>query len=131
MGKQKVVIMKVGSDSDPNKVAGAIAGFIRENGTTMIRTIGAGALNAAIKAIAIATVFLKEGGIELCARPSFTDLDVEGQERTGILLILEHRVEDPAHPIPSVEFVEKVEQTTPARHGQPFFRRKGDKTATA
>lgn len=129
--KKQVAIMKVGTGSDPNKVAGAIAGCIRENGAAMIRTIGAGALNQAIKAIAVATVFLKEGGIQLCVRPIFTDLSVGGRERTAISLVLEHRVEDPAHPIPVVEFVEKLEQATATRGGQPFFRRKGDKTATA
>lgn len=105
---KKVTILKVGSTSDPNKVAGAIAGSIREDGTAMVRTIGAGALNQAIKAIAIATVFLKDGGIKLCVRPIFTDLSVGGRERTGISLVLEHRIEDPQHPLPVVEFVEKV-----------------------
>ena len=48
-GATLVGTLKVGSDSNPNKVAGALAGTIREQGTAEIQTIGAGALNQAFK----------------------------------------------------------------------------------
>ena len=81
-------ILKVGSQSDPNKVAGALAGTIRENGKAEIQTIGAGALNQAIKSIAIARGFLAPGGVDLVCFPAFVDIDVEGNERTAIRLFV-------------------------------------------
>ena len=79
-------ILKVGSQSDPNKVAGALAGTIRESGKAEMQTIGAGALNQAIKSIAIARGFLVPGGVDLVCYPAFIDIDVEGNERTAIRL---------------------------------------------
>jgi stage V sporulation protein S len=81
-------ILKVGSQSDPNKVAGALAGTIRENGKAELQTIGAGALNQAVKSIAIARGFLAPGGVDLVCYPAFVDIDVEGNERTAIRLFV-------------------------------------------
>jgi len=84
-------VLRVSAKSNPNSVAGALAGVIRENGTAEVQTIGAGALNQAIKALAIARGFLAPSGIDLVCRPSFTDLNVEGAERTAIKLTVEQR----------------------------------------
>ena len=46
--------LKVSSKSNPSSVAGALANVFREKGAVEIQAIGAGALNQAIKAIAIA-----------------------------------------------------------------------------
>lgn len=81
--------LKVGTQSDPNKVAGSIAGTIREQGKAVVQTIGAGALNQAIKAIAIARGFLVPAGIDLVCYPTFVDVDIDGSERTAIRLFLE------------------------------------------
>ncbi len=83
-----VAILKVGSGSNPNKVAGALAGTIREDGTAEMQTIGAGALNQAIKAIAIARGFLAPSGIDLVCFPAFVDVSVDGNERTAIKLFV-------------------------------------------
>ena len=83
--------LKVSSKSNPNSVAGALAGVIRESGSAEIQVIGAGALNQSIKAIAIARGFLAPSGIELICIPSFADVDVNGEERTAIKLIIEPR----------------------------------------
>jgi len=80
-------LLKVKSTADPNKVAGALAGVIREHGKAEMQTIGAGALNQAIKAMAIARGFLAPSGIDLVAYPQFVDLDIDGAERTGKLFI--------------------------------------------
>lgn len=80
-------MLKVKSTADPNKVAGALAGVIREHGKAEMQTIGAGALNQAIKAMAIARGFLAPSGIDLVAYPQFVDLDIDGAERTGKLFI--------------------------------------------
>ena len=79
-------ILRVGSGSDPNKVAGALAGTIREHEQAEIQTVGAGALNQAIKAIAISRGFLAPSGIELVCWPSFVDIEINGNERTAIRL---------------------------------------------
>ena len=84
-------ILKVSAKSNPNSVAGALAGVLREKGGAEIQAIGAGALNQAIKSIAIARGFVAPGGIDLVCVPAFTDIDIEGEERTAIKLIVEPR----------------------------------------
>lgn len=84
-------LLKVSSKSNPNSVAGAIAGVIREKGVAEIQSIGAGALNQAIKAVAIARGFLAPLGIELVCIPAFSEINVDGEDRTAIRLIVEPR----------------------------------------
>ncbi len=84
-------LLKVSSKSNPNKVAGALAGTIREQGKAELQTIGAGALNQAIKAVAIARGFVAPGGINLICIPAFIDIEIDGEERTAIKLIIEPR----------------------------------------
>jgi len=81
-------LLRVGSQSDANKVAGALAGTIREQGHAEMQTIGAGALNQAIKSIAIARGFLAPAGIDLVCYPAFVDVEVDGHERTAIRLFV-------------------------------------------
>jgi stage V sporulation protein S len=90
-GEAFVSTLKVGSQSDPNKVAGALAGTIREQGKAEMQTIGAGALNQAVKSIAIARGFLAPAGIDLVCYPAFVDVDIDGSERTAIRLFIEPR----------------------------------------
>ena len=84
-------VLKVSSKSNPNSVAGALAGVIRENGCAEIQAIGAGALNQAIKAIAVARGFVAPSGIDLVCVPSFTDVNIDGEERTAIKLVVNPR----------------------------------------
>lgn len=81
-------ILKVSSKSSPNSVAGAIAGVVREQGHTEIQVVGAGALNQAIKAIAIARGFVAPSGIDLVLVPAFQDISIDQQEKTAIKLIV-------------------------------------------
>ena len=82
-------VLRVSSKSDPNAVAGALAGTIREQGKAEMQTIGAGALNQAVKSIAIARGFLAPSGIDLICRPAFVDVEIDGNERTAIKLFVE------------------------------------------
>ncbi|UCZ51653.1 stage V sporulation protein S [Bacillus shivajii] len=84
-------VLKVSAKSNPNSVAGALAGVIRERGAAEIQAIGAGALNQSIKAIAIARGFVAPSGIDLVCIPAFTDIQIDGDERTAIKLIVEPR----------------------------------------
>ncbi len=81
--------LKVSSKSNPNSVAGALANVFREKGTVEIQAIGAGALNQAIKAVIICRGFVAPSGKNLICIPAFTDIAIEGEERTAIKLIIE------------------------------------------
>ena len=82
-------ILKVSSKSNPNSVAGALANVFREKGSVEIQAIGAGALNQAIKAIAIARGFVAPSGKNLVVVPAFSDILIDGAEKTAIKLIVE------------------------------------------
>lgn len=86
-----VEVLRVSSKSSPNSVAGALAGVLRENGSAELQVIGAGALNQAIKAIAIARGFVAPTGVDLVCVPAFADIKIDGEERTGIKLLIQPR----------------------------------------
>lgn len=81
--------LKVSSKSDSNRVAGALANVLRENEEVELQAIGAGALNQAIKGIAIARGFVAPSGKNLVCIPAFSDIVIDGEERTAIKLIVE------------------------------------------
>ncbi len=81
-------LLKVSAKSNPNSVAGALAGVIRERGNAEMQAIGAGALNQAIKAVAIARGFVAPGGINLVCIPAFVDVLIDGEERTAIKIMV-------------------------------------------
>jgi len=84
-------ILKVSANSSPNSVAGALAGVIREKGEAELQAIGAGAINQGVKAVAIARGFVAPSGIDLICIPAFTDVEIDGEERTAIKLIVKPR----------------------------------------
>lgn len=84
-------VLKVSTRSRPSAVAGAIAGVIRDSGLAEVQSIGAGATNQAIKAVAIARSYLSEEGIEIVCIPSFIDVAIDEEERTAIRLVVERR----------------------------------------
>lgn len=84
-------VLKVSAKSNPNSVAGALAAVLRERPAAELQAVGAGAINQAVKAIAIARSYLKAGEIDLACVPSFIDVEINGNERTGISLAIERR----------------------------------------
>ena len=68
-------VIKVSAGSRTSSVAGAIAG----------------AVNQAVKAVAIARGYLLEDGINVVCLPEFTTVDIEGKERTAVRLVVEPR----------------------------------------
>jgi stage V sporulation protein S len=86
-----VEVLKVSSKSNPNACAGALAGVLRQDGAVEVQVVGAGALNQAIKAVAIARGFVTPSGIDLVCIPSFADIEIDGENRTAIRLLLEDR----------------------------------------
>ncbi len=83
--------LKVSAKSKPSAVAGAIAGVMREKDKVEIQTIGAGALNQAIKALAIARGYVAPTGVNLVCTPAFVDIEINGEDRTAIKLIIDNR----------------------------------------
>ena len=86
-----VEVLKVSSKSNPNSVAGALAGVLRQTGAVEVQVVGAGALNQAIKAIAIARGFVAPSNLDLVCIPTFADILIDGQGRTAIRLAVEDR----------------------------------------
>lgn len=84
-------IIKVATRSRSTSVAGAIAGVVREYGRAEVQAIGAGAVNQAIKAVAIARGYLALDGIDVICIPAFTEISIDGQERTAVRLVVELR----------------------------------------
>jgi stage V sporulation protein S len=84
-------VLKVSAKSNPNSVAGALAGVIRERGGAEVQAIGAGAINQAVKAVAIARGFVAPSGLDLVCVPAFVDVTIDGEERTAIKLIVQPR----------------------------------------
>lgn len=84
-------ILKVSSKSNPVSVAGAIAGIIRDKGTVEVQGIGAGAVNQAMKSIAVARGYLAPGGIDIVCVPSFATVEVADETKTAIKLTVEVR----------------------------------------
>ncbi|CAG0982141.1 Stage V sporulation protein S [Anaerolineae bacterium] len=86
-----VDIIKVSAKSRSTSVAGAIAGVIREHKRADVQAIGAGAVNQAIKAIAIARGYLERDGLDIWCIPAFVEVDVSGEERTAVKFAVEVR----------------------------------------
>ncbi len=84
-------MIKVSANSRTSAVAGAIAGVIREHKHAEVQAIGAGAVNQAIKALALASGYLKNDGIEVICYPEFVDVQIEDKVRTAIKLTVEPR----------------------------------------
>lgn len=84
-------ILKVSSGSEPKSVAGALAAAIKEKSSAEVQAVGAGAVNQAIKAIAITRGFVAPNGIDLVVVPAFSEVNIEGEERTAIKFIVQQR----------------------------------------
>lgn len=82
-------VLKVSTKSNPNSVAGALAAIIKEKNVVEIQAVGAGAINQAVKAIARG--FVAPSGKDIVCIPAFTDIQIDGESRTAIKLIVQPR----------------------------------------
>ena len=82
-------MIKVSANSRTSAVAGAIAGVVGEHHRAEVQAIGAGAVNQAMKALILATGYLKNDGIYVCCVPEFADVTIEDKVRTAIKLVIE------------------------------------------
>jgi stage V sporulation protein S len=86
-------MIKVSANSRTSAVAGAIAGVVREHGRAEVQAIGAGAVNQAMKALVLATGYLKNDGIFVRCVPEFADVTIDDKVRTAIKLVIEPTAE--------------------------------------
>jgi stage V sporulation protein S len=82
-------LIKVSATSRTSAVAGAIAGIVREHHRAEVQAIGAGAINQAVKALIVATGYLKNDGIFVTFVPEFADVTIDDKVRTAIKLVIE------------------------------------------
>lgn len=83
-----MTVLKVSSTSQPASVAGAIANSLKTENKIEVTAIGAGAVNQAVKAIAIARGFVAPTGLNLVCIPSFCDTKIDDQEKSSIKFIV-------------------------------------------
>ena len=88
---EKPDIIKVSARSRSTAVAGAIAGVMRQHNMAEVQAIGAGAVNQAVKALAIARGYLERDEMDIVSTPFFTEVDIDGQERTAVRFRVEPR----------------------------------------
>src|SRR5512141_2995229 len=84
-----VSVIKVSATSRTSAVAGAIAGVVRDHKHAEVQAIGAGAVNQAVKALVLATGYLKLDGINVTCTPEFADVTIEDKIRTAIKLVID------------------------------------------
>lgn len=84
-------ILRVSAQSQPKSVAGALAAILREKSIAELQAVGAGAVNQAVKAIAITRGFVAPNGIDLVVVPAFSEIMIDGEDRTAIKFLIEPR----------------------------------------
>ena len=80
-------ILKVSAQSQPKAVAGALAAVLRDKAVAEVQAVGAGAVNQAINVITRG--FVAPNGIDLVVIPAFSEISIDGEERTAIKFIVE------------------------------------------
>jgi len=84
-------MIKVSANSRTSAVAGAIAGVVREHKRAEVQAIGAGAVNQTVKALVLATGYLKNDDIHVVCMPEFADVTIDDKVRTAIKFVVEPR----------------------------------------
>lgn len=84
-------VLKVSANSNPKSVAGALTAVLRDMGRAEIQAVGAGAVNQAVKAIAITRGFVAPNGVDLVAVPAFVEINIDGENRTAVKFLVEPR----------------------------------------
>jgi len=98
-----VNVLKVAAQSKPTAVAGAVAGLIREDGRAELQAIGAGAVNQAIKAIAISRSYLSPQHMDIVCVPTFMEVEINHSQRTGMRLVVQRWDYDQVHDIAALQ----------------------------
>jgi stage V sporulation protein S len=101
-------MIKVSATSRTSAVAGAIAGVVREHHRAEVQAIGAGAVNQAVKALVVATGYLRLDGIHVTCVPEFAEVTIEDKVRTAVKLVVEPEHKSGSSATATVMNAEKV-----------------------
>ena len=82
---QEEPFLRVSASSNPQSVASAIAHAIYDKREVKLRAVGAGAVNQAVKAIAIARGYVAPRGMDLTDKPGFTTIGSRDGEISAIV----------------------------------------------
>jgi stage V sporulation protein S len=82
------IVLKVASSSNPSSVAGALVKNMQEGKEVELLAVGAGAVNQAVKAVAIARGYISPQGVDITIKPGFEDVEIEGNKKTAVKLIV-------------------------------------------
>ncbi len=82
------IVLKVASSSNPSSVAGALVKNMQEGKEVELLSVGAGAVNQAVKAVAIARGYISSQGVDITIKPGFEDVEIEGNKKTAVKLIV-------------------------------------------
>jgi stage V sporulation protein S len=80
--------LRVSASSNPQSVASAIAHVIYEKHEVKLRAVGAGAVNQAVKAIAISRGYVAPRGLDLVCKPGFTTIESRDGEISAIVFAI-------------------------------------------
>jgi stage V sporulation protein S len=81
-------VVRVSGASRPKSVAGAVVAMMKEQGQLEVQAVGAGAVNQAVKALAVARSYLAETGRDLCVRPEFMEVTIDGENKTAMRFLV-------------------------------------------
>lgn len=90
--EKDIINLKISAKSEAGKIAGAIAELIKENKRIDLTAVGAGAINQAVKGIAIARGYVAPAGINLVCIPAFIEVQIENENRTGMKFIVKEEI---------------------------------------
>lgn len=80
-------VLRVKNSSNPQSVASAVSHAVYDGRKVVLRAIGAGAVNQAVKACAIARGFVAPRGIDLYIRPGFETVSMhDGNDVSAVTL---------------------------------------------
>lgn len=88
MANKEVQELRVAANSNVKAVAGSISKCLEEGKIVEIYVIGAGALNQAVKGVAMARGFIATKGYDVIMRPGFASTEIEGNEKTSLKLVV-------------------------------------------
>lgn len=86
MAESEDDVLRVSGGTSAHDLAAAISHMVYDGKKPVLRAIGAGAVNQAVKAVAIAQSFVGSRGLILSMRPGFQEVAMQDGTTTAIVL---------------------------------------------